>query len=144
MNKKERATRLFAEGYVCSQAVLAVYAELFGLTYESAIKVASAFGGGLARKAEVCGAITGALMVIGLMHGSTDLEDSESKEKTYAISQELMRRFEEKLGSIKCRSLLGVDISNQEGLENARENKLFETVCPDYIRMSIEVLEELL
>ncbi|MBU2511097.1 C-GCAxxG-C-C family protein [bacterium] len=144
MKKAERALHLFSEGYICTQAVLSTYAEQFGLDYETSLKLATAFGGGLARRAEVCGVITGSLMVIGLMHGNTDVEDTAAKEKTYLLAQELMKRFEQKFGALKCRSLLNEDISNLEGLERAREEKLFETLCPEYIRYTIQLLEEIL
>ncbi len=144
MTKAEKALHLFSKGYVCSQAVLSTYAEQFGLDYETALKISTAFGGGMARQSETCGVITGALMVIGLMHGNTEVEDDTSKEKTYAIAQELMKRFEQKFDSLKCRCLLNEDISTSEGLERAKDKKLFETLCPEYIRFTIQLLEELL
>jgi C_GCAxxG_C_C family probable redox protein len=144
MNNPERAVSCFKETFSCSQAILSTYGPELGLEKETALKVAGAFGGGMARMGEVCGAVTGAFIVIGLKHGKTKAEDEEAKEKTYLIVREFVERFKSRNGSIKCRELLGYDISTLEGIQLIKEKNLFYTICVKYVRDAAEIIEELL
>ena len=144
MNNPERAVSCFKETFSCSQAILSTYGPELGLEKETALKVAGAFGGGMARMGEVCGAVTGAFIVIGLKHGKIKVEDEEAKEKTYLIVREFVERFKSRNGSIKCRELLGYDISTLEGIKLIKEKKLFYTICVKYVRDAAEIIEELL
>lgn len=139
MNQK--AIDLFEKGLSCSQSVFASYAPIFGVDERTALKISSAFGGGIARLGQVCGAVSGAFMIIGLKVGG---EDRESKEHTYLLAREFVIRFESINGSILCKDLLGCDISTSDGLQKARENDLFKTLCPKYVRDSCEILEKLI
>ncbi len=96
----EAAASIFGQNYNCSQSVFSVFATQYGLDEKTALKLASPFGGGVARRGELCGAVTGALMALGLVHGA---DKPAGKEEIYRLSQEFMRRFEEKNGSILCR-----------------------------------------
>ena len=142
--KSEQAVRKFRKGFNCSQAVLSVYAEEFGLCRETALKIACGFGGGIGRMALTCGAVTGAFMVIGLKYGNIDTNEKEIKEKTYGLVREFARRFEKHNGSSICRELLGCDISEPEGLRSAKENGLFTSVCPGLVQDAVGILEEML
>jgi len=142
--KSEQAVRKFRKGFNCSQAVLSVYAEEFGLCRETALKIACGFGGGMGRMGLTCGAVAGAFMVIGLKYGNVDANEKEIKEKTYGLVGEFARRFEKRNGSSICRELLGCDISEPEGLRSAKENGLFTSVCPGLVRDAVEILEEML
>jgi len=144
MNNPERAVSCFKETFSCSQAILSTYGPELGLEKETALKVAGAFGGGMARMGEVCGAVTGAFIVIGLKHGKIKAEDEEAKEKTYLIVREFVERFKSRNGSIKCRELLGYDISTLEGIQLIKEKNLFYTICVKYVRDAAEIIEELL
>lgn len=144
MTKIEKALNAFDEGFNCSQALLSSYAEQFGLDRDSALKIATPFGGGLARTGGTCGAVTGALMVIGLMYGQNDSEDKQAAEKSYQLSVQLMQQISNRFGSTTCKAMLGEDISTEEGLARARERQLFQTLCRDYITYIIQCLEKLL
>ncbi|HUV03001.1 MAG TPA: C-GCAxxG-C-C family protein [Desulfobacteria bacterium] len=144
MNNVERAVSCFNDGFSCSQAVLATYAELFGLDRDRALKVASAFGGGMGHLGETCGAVTGAFMVIGLKCGQTDADDKETKKKTYRLVKAFAEKFKARNGSISCTELLGCDLSTPEGMKRAKEQNLFTTLCPTFVRDATELLEELL
>jgi len=144
MNRVDLAVSCFNEGFVCSQALLSTYAPLFGLDRETALKIADPFGGGMARMGETCGAVTGAFMVIGLKQGRTVVEDFQTHEDLYSLVNEFVRRFISRNKSIVCRELLDLDISFQQGLKEARDRDLFQTVCPDYVRDAAEIIEELL
>ena len=98
----------------------------------------------MARTGETCGALTGALMVIGLGHAKTRKDDDDSREQAYALAQEFMDAFRERHGHVLCRGLLGVDVSTPEGMGTVREQDLFRTVCPKFVRISGELLERLL
>jgi C_GCAxxG_C_C family probable redox protein len=144
VTKKERALDLFKQGYSCSQAFAAVFAEDYGLPVETALRLSQGFGGGMARLAETCGAVTGAIMIIGLKHGRTRPEDKEAKERTYDIVQDLFRRFRARHGSLRCRDLLGCDVGTAEGQKIAADAKLHDTLCTLLIASSIEILEDVL
>lgn len=144
MNKRELAVSCYNNGLVCSQAILSTYGILYGLERETALKIAGAFGGGMARMGETCGAVTGAFMVMGLKYGRTIEEYSQMHEDLYGLVREFTRRFISVNGSIMCRDLLQQDISTSRGLKEARERNLFKTLCPKYIGDAAGILEELL
>ena len=143
MNKKEKALDVFSGNFNCSQAVLSPFAEELGIEKEIYLKVATAFGGGM-RKGEVCGAVTGALMGLGLNYGHYENDNLVSKDKAYALTKEFMKSFEEKNGSVICKNLLGYDLSNEEELKIIKEKGLFKSVCPKAIESAVEILEEIL
>ncbi|MGC8971214.1 MAG: C-GCAxxG-C-C family protein [bacterium] len=114
MNKVEEVVKTFESGFNCSQAVISTYAPDLGLKRELALLVSSGFGGGLGRIGEVCGAVTGAIMALGLKYGFTTFS-SEAKEEVHNIVREYIARFKEKNSSILCRELLGADINTPDG-----------------------------
>ncbi len=139
--RSQKAKSRFENGYACSQAVLSTLAPELGLSEEMAFKIASAFGGGMVRHGEVCGAVTGALMVLGLKFSSTTEDDEEAVREA---SQELMRRFKEENGSLLCRELLGYHLIVPEELEKARESGVFSTTCPLLVHTATRLTEEIM
>jgi C_GCAxxG_C_C family probable redox protein len=137
------AVACFQEGFSCSQAVLSACSERFGLDRETALRVAGAFGGGMARRGETCGAVTGAFMVIGLKHGKIKAEDNAAREKTYELAKEFTVRFTSKNKTIICKELLGYDLSTPEGREAVKEKKLATTICPKFVQDAVEIVEEI-
>jgi C_GCAxxG_C_C family probable redox protein len=144
MNSVQRAEKNFKDGFSCSQAVFAAFAEDLGLERETALRISTGFGAGMARMTETCGAVTGAIMVIGLKHGRVDPEDLDAKEKTYSLVGEFVKRFRERHGSIVCRELLGCDIGTEEGMEKAASEGLFEDFCPSLVKQAAEILGEII
>ena len=106
MNHSERAVELFVEGYNCAQAVAAAFGDLTGLDEKTAAKMASCFGGGMGRMREVCGAVSGMLLVAGILYGYDDPKATKEKRELYAQVQAMAGQFREELGSIVCRDLL--------------------------------------
>ena len=106
MNHVERAVKLFVEGYNCAQAVAAAFGDLTGLDEKTAAKMASCFGGGMGRMREVCGAVSGMLMVAGILYGYDDPKATTEKRELYAQVQAMAGQFRQELGSIVCRDLL--------------------------------------
>ncbi len=144
MSRVDHALVDFSEGFVCSQAVLAAFAPELGLERDQALLVSTAFGGGMARRGQTCGAVIGAMMVIGMKRGSTDPADEEARERTYEATDDFVKRFEERVGSIECKELLGCDLSSKEGYARAREEELFVNRCPLFVTAAVEILEQLL
>ena len=141
-NEKEKnATSRFEQGFACSQSVLSTFAPELGLSEKTALKIASAFGGGMVRQGEVCGAVTGALMTLGLKYGSTS---PDNEEEIREASQELMQRFKEKNGSLLCRELLGYHLIIPEELEAAKESDVFSTVCPLLVQNATTLAEKIM
>ncbi len=144
MSDVEKAVNCFEQGFNCCQAMLSTYGPRFGLDRELAIKLANGFGGGIGHQGETCGAVTGAIMVIGLKHGATLADDKDSSDKTYELVERFLEAFKTRHGSTLCRELLDCDISTPQGLQAAREKGLFEERCPNFVRASAEILEEIL
>jgi C_GCAxxG_C_C family probable redox protein len=144
MKNIDRAVALFVEGFSCSQSVIGAYSQEYDLNLKTALKVSSAFGGGMGHNDEVCGAVSGALMVIGLKYGRTEADDREAKENTYALAKKFVNGFRSIYGSIRCTDLLGCNLSTEDGVKNAREKNLFETLCVDFVKDAAKILEKIL
>ena len=143
MTKIELALKYFEDKFHCSQSVLAAYADEFGLTEEQALKLGACFGSGV-RKGEICGACSGALMVLGLKYGQANKEDIESRLKTTQVTDLFLDKFASENGSYICNDLLGCDLATKEGVEYAMENHLFTEFCPKMVASAMKILEEMM
>ena len=143
MDHKQKAVNYFSQGLHYSQSVLAAFAEECGITEEHALKLGSCFGSGM-RKGEVCGAVTGALMVLGLLYGQKSAGDIDGRQSSNKVNDLMMNRFKEKCGSYICNDLLGCDISTKEGVQYCRDNKLFTEFCPKIVAAAVEIVEEII
>ena len=143
MNKCEEATLFFNQGFNCAQSVLLVFCEELGLDETSALKISCGFRGGMCN-GEVCGAVSGAVMALGLKYGQSEVEDKAAKEKTYEIVKEFSSRFKFINGSLICKELLDFDLSIENGRKIAREKGLFSNVCPKVINDAVSILEDIL
>jgi len=144
MNRIEQAVQMFEQEFSCSQSVFSAFADPADIAHETALRVAAGFGGGLARTGDTCGAVTGAIMALGLRHCGVPAEDPPAKQHAYPPVQEFLVRFKARHGSIMCRELLGCDLGTPEGLQSAREQGLFKSRCPAFVRTAGEILEDLL
>jgi C_GCAxxG_C_C family probable redox protein len=145
--KTELAKQYHERGYGCAQAVLASFARDYGLSEEAALRISTGFGSGMGRLCEVCGALTGAFMVIGLKHGKVATDGTKygtNAETTYRLVAELSRKFQARNGSIYCRQLIGHDLSNPDERAKVVELGLFRTTCGKCILDATELLEEAL
>lgn len=143
MTHTEKALDYFANNFNCTQAVFTTFATEMGLDEELALRIATQFGGG-ARCGQLCGSVSGALMVLGLAHGHSHSDDLEEKARAYALAVEFNRRFAEKNGSIVCKELLGYDLSSPDDIPAIREKNLFRTFCPRMVADAVELVEQLL
>ena len=143
MKHADKAVEYFNNNFNCSQGVFTAFATELGIDEKLALRLGTNFGGG-ERKGELCGAVAGALMVLGLRCGHCDSNDLEGKDKAYKISEEFMKRFISKNGSVICRELLGYDLSKDEDMEIIRSKNLFRSVCPEMVRSAANILDEMI
>lgn len=124
MTHTEKAVNYFSQKLHCSQSVLASFADECGITEEQAIKLGSCFGTGM-RKGEVCGAVTGSLMVLGLMYGQNKVGDAEGRQRANKVDD-----------------LIGCDVRTMEGVvQYCLDNKLFTDFCQKMVAVAVEVVE---
>jgi C_GCAxxG_C_C family probable redox protein len=141
-NRTEIAVSKFSEGYNCAQSVLYSYSDALGLDKNTALEMACGFGAGMGRKGEVCGAVSGGIIVIGAKYGRGDKDDRTATELTYKKTRELMDRFEKKHGTFICRKLLhGCELTTDEGQKHFKESNLSNTICQPCVRSVVEILD---
>ncbi len=143
-NRAAEAVDAFRKGLSCSQAIFSVYGKDLGFDPETAVKIASAFGAGVAKTGEICGAASGALMVIGLTQRPEDIRDATSREKVYAKARKFLEEFTARNASVNCTELVGYDLSDPAQFAEARERKVFATRCSKIVRDAAEILDGLL
>lgn len=143
----ERAKALFLEGYNCAQAVFCAFTDVTGLDMATAARLSSSFGGGLGRLREVCGAVSAASMVLGLVKGYDVPGDRALKARHYALVRDFAARFREATGSINCRALLiqaGV-MAETGGEPDERTPEYYEKrPCPKLVWQAARILDEML
>jgi C_GCAxxG_C_C family probable redox protein len=144
MTKSDDALAGFKTGITCSSAVFSVFADELGLDDKTAKKIACGFGAGISRTGNICGAVSGAIMVIGLKYGKAVQGDDAATEKTRALTRQFIQEFSKKNGSVSCTELLGYNLSNPDEYEAAGKENLFRTKCPEYVRDAAVILEKIL
>lgn len=141
----ETAERLFYDGYNCAQAVLLAFGDVTRLDKQTAAMLASSFGGGLGRMREVCGAVSGAAMVLGIVKGYSDPGDREAKKAHYRLIQDFCAKFREENSSIVCRELLNGVKTTESGIPEKRTDEYYKKrPCPMLVRIAAEILDEIL
>jgi C_GCAxxG_C_C family probable redox protein len=141
---EEKAAARFAGGFNCAQAVFGAFADTVGLREEDSLRIATAFGAGMGRQQEVCGAVTGAYMVLGAKYGMADSSNPEAKQKTYDLVREFTAKFRTLHGSISCRELLGCDMNTEAGRSAIAAGDLHRTVCRPCVRNACTILDTIL
>lgn len=138
----QRAKENFYKGYNCGQAVLLAFSDLTGLDEKTALKISAPFGGGVGRMREICGTVSGMLMVAGLLFYDADHVTAAEKSALYAREQELAARFRKKFGSIVCRELLaGVGADSSPQAEERTEQYYKKRPCPELCFAAAEILQ---
>lgn len=144
--KGELAKHYFTEGYNCSQAVLLAFADDLGIDKKTAVMISSGFGGGMGRMREVCGAVSGMFMVIGMKYGYDNPKNFEAKRELYKKIQEIAEEFKKENGSIICRELLG--LSEKEKSIPTPEKRTSEYYkkrpCPELVKLAADLTEDYL
>ncbi len=115
-----------------------------GLREREALRVAGAFGAGMGCMGRTCGAVTGAVMVIGLAASKTAPGEDDRKMVGYGLVREFTRRFEAQHKTVECRALLGVDLGTEAGMAAAVDAGLFTTRCARFVEEAVALLEDIL
>lgn len=145
MTKGERAKALFKEGYNCAQAVALAFAQETGLDERVLMKAVGGFGGGIGRLREVCGSVSGAVMVFGLLAGSDDVKNNEAKKELYRLVQEQASAFKETNGSYICRELLQGVTSDTHPQPDERTPEYYrKRPCAELVELSADLCDTIL
>ncbi len=143
--KNEVAVEKFLSGYNCAQSVLYAFGPELGLEAETALRMATGLGAGIGRRGEVCGAVTGGILALGLKYGRGERQDRPATEETYRKAEELMAAFERRHGSCTCRVLLeGCDLRTPEGMQRFKEQDLLHKTCAKCVGTAAEILAGML
>ena len=137
------ARNYFDQHYNCAQATFAPFAKQLGIDLDLAFRIATPFGGGMGHAGQICGAVTGALMAIGLVRGIT-VYDQVQKYACYDLAKSFQVRFRKAHGDLTCPGLLGYDIGNPHELACVREEGLFHSLCPQLVSDATLIVGELL
>ena len=142
MSKADTAAQYFDQSVNCAQSVFIAYAEDFGLTKDQALSLAVGFGAGMGRAQEVCGAVSGAIMVLGLRSQFKQGDGRDKINTVYAQVRRFIEEFTKQKGTIKCRDLLpGCDLSTEEGQKYFKENNLRDQ-CKGFVRLACDILDK--
>ena len=145
MTRKEKAMQSFLNGYNCSQCMMLAFEDLLTIDLNTALKIASPFGGGMGRLREVCGSVSGMFLMLSFIYGYNNPQDTTSKKVLYAHIQELARRYEEANGSIICRDLLGITVQHDSAVPAERTPEYYANrPCAAKIGSAAEILEQYL
>ena len=143
IDHKKRAKELFLEGYNCSQSVFGAFCEDMDMDLKTAVKFASSFGGGMGRMREVCGSVSGMLMVAAVLFGYDDPKDKGAKTEHYKRVQELAGKFKEKNGSIVCRVLLGIEGKDDSYVPSDRTSEYYrKRPCVELVQIAAGIMED--
>ena len=142
MNNPERALELFANGLNCSQALLTLFGERYGLEPAMAGALGRPLGGGMGHLARTCGAVVAAVLLLGM--ATDNHEETEARAASDVSVREFVGRFERRHGTTECNKLLGVAMSTEEGMKKIRAEKLVQERCPAFVEDAAGILDELL
>lgn len=144
MTHEERANALLKQNYHCSQALFGAYASDLGMELKTTFKLSTCFGTGI-RQGDVCGCVTAAMMVLGMAFGYYDPQDQEQEMFSNKKTDEFIKLFKERMGGVmSCRDILGVDISDPDGMAKFRQEGLKFKICPKALHASVEILDNML
>lgn len=143
MKRSDQAKELFLSGHNCAQSVLLSFADDLKFSRELALKMAVGFGAGMGRLQETCGAVTGAIMVLGLLKGEEVNNNEELKAASYGAVKDLTRDFVAEYKTTQCRDLLACDLNTPEGFAKFKEENMMENICAGCVKKAVQILEDL-
>ena len=138
----EKAAEFFGKGFNCAQSVVAVFCEKYNMNIDTALKLSGGMGGGF-RSGEICGAVSGAVIVIGLKYGQDSTGSATEKQECNKKTIEFIKRFKEQNKYIVCKEILGHNVAIKKEYEQALNKNLFKTTCVDMVKSAVAILEEL-
>ena len=143
LSRSERARELFEQGANCAQAVAGAFADVVGMKEEELFKLASGFGGGVGRMREVCGAVSGMVLIMNMLYGNDDISDKNAKDAHYARVQSVIKKFEAETSSIICRTLLKLaEDADTPPVSEARTKEYYQKrPCAALVELAAQILE---
>ena len=139
--RRKQAVSFFEEGYNCSQAVFMAYSDIYGIEPEMAAKLATSFGGGMGRLREVCGAVSGMFLVLGMQYPFTDTKDRATKNINYKAVQRTANEFKSVMGSYICADLLKLKHVPQNPESSERNEAYYKTrPCTRCVALAAEIV----
>ena len=143
-SRSETAVEKMSSGYNCSQSVLYAFSDLTGIDSNTSLKIACGFGSGMAKQ-DVCGAVTGGIMVIGAVHGRGEGDDISLRDTTYNKVRAFTEKFKQEMGSCNCLTLLeNCDFKTEEGRRGFKERELREKICFKAVETAVRIVGGLL
>ena len=143
MDRSGIAKELFMGEFNCAQSVVITFAKDFGYSKELAAKISSGFGGGMGKTQGACGAVTGSVMVLGMMAGERANNYDELKNQSYSKAKEFINRFESEFESTKCKSLINCDLNTREGEDYFKEKNIKSDICSVCVARAVQLIEEI-
>lgn len=145
MTHSEKAAKLFCSGYNCSQAVFAAFCDVTGIDEKTALKLSSSFGGGMGRLREVCGAVSGAFMVAGILYGYDIPNDNTVKKEHYSLIQDIANRFKQQNNTIICRELVKGLAKDTLPSPTVRTENFYKTrPCLRFVITAADILDDII
>jgi len=144
MTKKDSATQTFNSDYNCAQSVFSAFTDDLKLDRETALSISSGFGGGMGKTQATCGAVTGAIMVIGTKIANQNGSTEGINNQVYGKTREFINQFIERNETTDCRELVQADLTTEEGQDYIKENDIFNKVCMKCVNDAVDILEKIL
>jgi C_GCAxxG_C_C family probable redox protein len=144
MNRAETAADYMRSGLNCAQSIVKAFASELAVDEDLAVRMTASLGAGLGRSGYVCGALSGAALVIGARFGNSDPADTAARDKAYALTDALLERFEKEHRTVLCRNLISFNLKDPEELLRARDEGVFVNRCPVFVLSAAKILEQIL
>ena len=141
MDRVAKAEELFKSGYNCAQSVIGAFCDDFNLDFDTTMKLSEGIGGGIGRMRLTCGAVSGMVMVAGMMLSRGE-NDGDTRKEVYGKVQELAAKFKEMNGSIVCAELLGENVNTKPEPDKRNEKYYRKRPCADLVKDCVRILEE--
>lgn len=140
--EQNKAMKIMKQGHGCSESVLLAVSQEFGIENEAIPKIASCFAGGIGNSGSVCGAVTGAVMAIGLI--AKEGESMDDYLKKLSMAQEFRQRFEDEMKTINCHELTGADLTTPEGIDEFMKSDIPQKVCFPAVGKAFNIVMDIL
>jgi C_GCAxxG_C_C family probable redox protein len=136
----KKALEFFSQDYNCAQSVLRAILEHKGKMFDYAQQISAGFGGGIAHQGETCGAVSGAIMALGILEGENTSDTKGHKNKTYELSEKFLAKFCKIHGTTRCRDLTGIDMTDADARNEAIRSGNFAELCPKFVDNAVRIV----
>jgi len=140
----QKAARYFEDHYNCAESVILAGQELLGANRRIPFSVGTTLGAGIARQGMMCGAITGALILVGLAHGRSSPQEKDMYERAMVTAGEILERFRREHGSLACRELVGLDLNDPSERQRFNDDPERRERCKSFVKTAARLLEQTL